>query len=180
MTKVGIFFGTDTGATRRVAKTIAKTLGPDKADKPVNIRNATVTDLLNYDFLILGTPTYGDGELPGLSTGNMTDSWEEFLPKLQDSDFAGKKIALFGSGDQQKYRGDFASALRYLYDTFTECGAQIIGHWPVAGNDYDFAYSKSMLDDRWFVGLVLDEDNQRDLTAPRLESWLDLLVPAWS
>ncbi|WP_031432588.1 flavodoxin [Methylomarinum vadi] len=179
MTKVGIFFGTDTGTTRRIAKTIAKTLGPDMADKPVNIRNATVADLLNYDVLILGTPTYGDGELPGLSTGNMTESWEEFLPKLNGADFAGKKVALYGAGDQQKYSGNFASALRYLHDAFSECGAQIIGHWPIAGNDYDFKHSESMLDDR-FVGLVLDEDNQRDLTPLRLQSWLDQLAPAWS
>jgi len=34
MAKVGIFFGTDTGNTRKVAKNISKQLG-DIADKPV-------------------------------------------------------------------------------------------------------------------------------------------------
>lgn len=179
MTKVGIFFGTDTGTTRRIAKTIAKSLGTDSADKPVNIRNASVADLLNYEVLILGTPTYGDGELPGLSTGNMTESWEEFLPKLQGADFSGKKIALYGPGDQQKYAGNFASALRYLYDAFAECGAQIIGHWPIAGNDYDFKHSRAALEDR-FVGLVLDEENQKELTAQRLAAWLGALASTWS
>ena len=179
MTKVGIFFGTDTGTTRRIAKTIAKTLGAELADKPVNIRNASVADLLSYDILILGTPTYGDGELPGLSTGNMTESWEEFLPKLQGANFSGKKIALYGAGDQQKYGGNFASALRYLYDAFTDCGAQMIGEWAVAGNEYKFKHSKSVVDNV-FVGLVLDEENQKELTAVRLDNWLEQLAPAWS
>ena len=42
MAKVGIFFGTDTGNTRRIAKDIATALGSAIAAKPVNIRNATV------------------------------------------------------------------------------------------------------------------------------------------
>ncbi|MFI3189342.1 MAG: flavodoxin domain-containing protein, partial [Methylococcales bacterium] len=82
MTKVGIFFGTDTGNTRRIAKDISTALGSTIAAKPVNVRNATVSDMLMYDVLILGTPTYGEGVLPGLSTGNATESWEEFLPTL--------------------------------------------------------------------------------------------------
>ncbi|MGR9044272.1 MAG: flavodoxin [Gammaproteobacteria bacterium] len=179
MNKVGIFFGTDTGTTRRIAKSIAKTLGSDKADKPVNIRNAAVTDLLNYDVLILGTPTYGDGELPGKSTGNMTESWEEFLPQLKGADFSGKKIALYGPGDQKKYSDNFASALRYLYDAFNESGAEIIGRWNITDHDYRFKHSKSVLDEQ-FVGLVLDEENQRELTQQRLDAWLTLLEPAWS
>ena len=90
MTKTGIFFGTDTGNTRRIAKVIATLLGAGVAAKPVNIRTAGVEDLLQYDMLILGTPTYGEGELPGLATGNPTESWAEFLPKLAGHDFSGK------------------------------------------------------------------------------------------
>ena len=46
MTKIGVFFGTDTGNTRRVAKDITTALG---ATKPVNVRNTTVADMLAYD-----------------------------------------------------------------------------------------------------------------------------------
>lgn len=178
MAKVGIFFGTDTGTTRRIAKTIAKSLGAETADKPVNIRNAAVADLLNYEVLILGTPTYGDGELPGKSTGNLSESWEEFLPKLKGMDFSGKKVALYGPGDQKKYTGNFVSALRYLHDAFAECGAEIIGLC-AADEDYVFKQSKAVINGQ-FVGLALDEENQRDLTPHRLDTWLSRLEPAWS
>ena len=179
MNKVGIFFGTDTGTTRRIAKTIARSLGSQIASNPVNIRNAETSDLLNYDVLILGTPTYGDGELPGKSTGNMTDSWEEFLPRLKGADFSRRKVALYGLGDQNKYTGNFASALRYLYDAFTESGAEIIGHWNIIGNDYHFKQSRAAIGEQ-FVGLVLDDENQRELTQHRLDTWLAMLAPAWS
>ncbi len=172
MASVGIYFGTDTGITRRVAKTIHRTLA-DKADKPVNVRNAEVTDLLNYELLILGSSTYGDGELPGKSTGNMTESWEEFLPKLKGVDMSGIKVALYGLGDQKKYSTNFASALSYIYQSFTECGAEIVGLWPIS-DDYSFKHSKSIVDDQ-FMGLVLDEDNQKELTPQRLSSWLTSL-----
>ena len=69
MNKIGIFFGTDTGSTRLVAKKIYSLLGADVADKPKNINRTRVEDLLQYNALILGTPSYGVGDLPGLAVG---------------------------------------------------------------------------------------------------------------
>jgi flavodoxin I len=176
MAKVGIFFGTDTGNTRRIAKDIATTLGSAIAAKPVNIRNANVTDLLVYDILILGTPTYGEGLLPGLSTGNATESWEEFLPALAGQDFSGKKVAIYGLGNQKSYPTEFIDGMFYLYEQFKECGATIIGEWATEG--YNFQVSKAVVDG-YFVGLPLDQENQKDLTPDRLDTWLKMLAKAW-
>jgi flavodoxin I len=176
MAKVGIFFGTDTGNTRKVAKNIAKQLG-DVAGKPDNIKNVSVDDLLAYDVLILGSPTYGDGELPGLTAGTSTESWEEFLPNLSGADFSGKTIALYGLGDQVGYPANFVDAIGMLYDAFADCGAQFIGFTSTEG--YEFDRSKAVLDDQ-FVGLVLDEDNQKELTEGRLADWLKQIESSWA
>jgi len=176
MAKVGIFFGTDTGNTRKVAKTISKQLG-DAADKPVNINKASVDDLLACDVLILGTPTYGEGELPGLTSGATAESWEEFMPNLAGADFSGKTIALYGLGDQAGYPGNFVDALGMLYDAFSDCGATFIGFTGTEG--YEFDRSKALLDDQ-FVGLVLDEDNQKELSEARLSAWLEEIASAWA
>jgi flavodoxin I len=175
MAKVGIFFGTDTGNTRKFAKQIATKLG-DAADKPVNINKASVDDLLAYDVLILGSPTYGDGELPGLSAGHDNESWEEFLPTLAGADFSGKTVALYGLGDQEGYPGNFVDALGFLYDAFADCGANIVGMTSSAG--YTFKKSKALLGDQ-FVGLALDEDNQKDQSEARLSDWLASISSAW-
>lgn len=177
MAKVGIFFGTDTGNTRRVAKDIATALGPAIAAKPVNIRNAIVADLLAYDNLILGTPTYGEGLLPGLSSGNATESWEEFLPTLAGQDFSGKKVAIYGLGNQKSYPAEFVNAVFYLYEQFKQCGATIIGEWTTEG--YNYKASKAVVDGN-FVGLVLDQENQKELTPDRLNTWLKMLTKAWN
>lgn len=174
MSKIGIFFGSDTGNTRRVAKSIAKKLG-DLADAPVNVNKATVEDVLKYDALIFGTPTLGDGELPGLTSGGSAESWEEFLPQLKGADMSGKVVALFGLGDQEGYGHEFVDALIFLYETVTENGAKVVGSWPTDG--YEFEASKAIVDGD-FVGLVIDHDNQSDLTDERVDSWLDIVKPA--
>ncbi|MGR9014894.1 MAG: flavodoxin [Gammaproteobacteria bacterium] len=176
MAKVGVFFGTDTGNTRRIAKDIVTKLGSAIAAKPVNVRNAAVADMLAYDTLILGVPTYGEGQLPGLSTGNATASWEEFLPTLEGQDFSGKKVAIYGLGNQKSYPEEFVNAVFYLYDRFKQCGATIIGAWDTEG--YNFKASKAVVDNR-FVGLALDQENQKELTPERLDAWLKELAATW-
>lgn len=168
MANIGIFFGTDTGNTRKIAKQIAKLLG-DKVGKPENIKNVSIDDLLAYDVLILGSPTYGEGELPGLTAGTSTESWEEFMPQLAGADFSGKTIALYGLGDQVGYPGNFVDAMGMIYDAFADCGAKFVGFTSTEG--YEFDRSKAVLDDQ-FVGLVLDEDNQKELSEARLNDWL--------
>ena len=175
MAKVGIFFGTDTGNTRKVAKKIAQQLGDAIADKPVNINKASVDDLLAYDVLILGSPTYGDGELPGLTSG-VQESWEEFMPQLSGASFAGKTIALYGLGDQAGYADNFVDAIGILYDAFSDCGAKFIGFTNC--ESYEFNHSKAQIDDK-FVGLVLDEDCQKELSEQRLNDWLAEINSAW-
>jgi len=151
-------------------------LGSAIAAKPVNIRNASVIDLLAFDTLILGTPTYGEGLLPGLSTGNATESWEEFLPTLEGQDFSGKKVAIYGLGNQKSYPAEFVDAMFYLYEQFKHCGAAVIGAWATEG--YNFQASKAVIDGS-FVGLALDQENQKDLTPDRLDAWLKMLVKDW-
>lgn len=175
MAKVGIFFGTDTGNTRRIAKDIFTALG-SVAAKPVNIRTASVEDLLQYPVLILGTPTYGEGELPGLDFGTSTESWAEFLPKLAGQDFTGKTVAIYGLGNQKGYPDDFISAVYALHEQFSDCGATLIGTWPTDG--YTFKRSKAVVEDR-FLGLALDQENQKALTPERLTAWLDSIAAAW-
>ncbi|MFN3987718.1 MAG: flavodoxin [Rhodocyclaceae bacterium] len=174
MANIGIFFGTDTGRTRRVAKLIAKKLGEDAAD-PVNVAKTTVEDFLAFDALIIGTPTLGDGELPGLDSGAQSESWAEFLPQLDGADMSGKVVAIFGLGDQDKYTHEFCDAMIELYDCVSACGATVVGAWPTDG--YAFQVSQAVVDG-CFVGLALDQDNQAEATEARLDAWLAQVVPA--
>jgi len=174
MGKIGIFFGTDSGTTRLMAKKMAKKLGDGQCDKPLNVNRIGVEELLKYDALILGTPSYGEGDLPGVETGVKDGSWQEFMPKLAQADLSGKRIALYGLGNQDKYPERFADSLYTLYTQLQACGAQIVGGWSTEG--YQFDQSKAVVDGK-FVGLVLDQNNQALLSDERMDAWLAMVVP---
>lgn len=174
MAKVGVFFGSTSGKTRKVAKMIKKRFDDNVMADPVNINKASTDDLAAFDCLILGTPTMGSGQLPGLSADCDEESWEEALERLADLDLTGKTVAIFGLGDQVSYANEFVDAMIELHDFAADKGARIVGAWPVAG--YEFKASQSVLDGE-FVGLALDLDNQSAQTEARLEAWLRLIAP---
>ncbi|MBK1690912.1 flavodoxin [Ectothiorhodospira mobilis] len=174
MAHVGVFFGTTSGNTRKVAKMIQKRFGEAWIDKPKNVNRVTADEIAAYDRLILGTPTMGSGQLPGRSADCEEESWEEFLPELEAIDFSGKTVALFGLGDQLGYPDEFVDGLMELYEVVTERGGRVVGAWPAQG--YTFRQSQALVDGH-FVGLALDQDNQGDQTEARLEAWLRQIAP---
>ncbi len=173
MARVGLFFSSSTGNTRRIAKAIKKRFDDDTMAEALNVNKATPELFAGYSHLILGTSTLGAGALPGLSTDCMGGGWEEFLPRIEHLDFSGATIALFGLGNQEKYPDEFADALGILHGFFRSRGATIVGMWPADG--YDFISSKALLEGD-FVGLVLDQENQKLLTDARLERWLQSIA----
>lgn len=174
MNRIGIFFGTETGTTRLIAKKIHKKLGDGIAAKPLNVNRIALADMLQYDALILGTPSYGIGEIPGRSAGCLETNWEEFLAQFESADFSGKRVALFGLGAQERYSDRFASSLLRLYEVFKGFGAEIVGSWPTDG--YTFDHSAAIVDGR-FVGLVIDARTQGMHTDERIDIWLETVKP---
>lgn len=173
MAKIGIFYGTESGRTRLVAKYIAKSLG-DAAAAPVDIGDTTLAGFLAYDALILGSPTHGGGKQAGLSSGMCPASWQRFLPQLASADLSGKVAAIYGVGDQRQYPGAFVDAIAVIQDALLTAGARVIGRWPTTG--YDFTASQAV-NGSHFQGLALDQINQPGLTGQRVESWLAQVRP---
>jgi len=174
MDKIGMFFGTETGTTRLIAKKLHKLLGDEIAEKPINVNRIQADDFLQYNALILGTPSYGVGDIPGLSAGCLERNWEEFISQFGKPDLSGKRIAMFGLGAQERYSERFASSLIALYRVFEGLGAQMIGDWPVEG--YSFENSASVQHGR-FVGLVIDQRTQSMYTDQRLAAWVQQIKP---
>jgi len=164
MAKVGLFYGTETGNTRKVGKMIAKELGGDEAVKIHNVAKATAEDVAQYTSLIFGMPTLGDGELE--------NNFKAFLEQqLEQVDLSGKTVALYGLGDQNGYGHEFLDGMIFIYDKLKAKGAKIVGSWSTEG--YEFTKSKALLDDDNFFCLAIDEDNQSDETKPRVKQWVE-------
>lgn len=161
MAKIGLFLGTQTGNTETIAETIQAELGGDSVVKLHDVAEADTGDLKEYDYLIIGCPTWNIGE--------MQSDWEGLYDELDDVDFSGKTVAYFGAGDQIGYAENFQDAMGILEEKISSLGGKTVGMWPTEG--YDFNESKAVRGDK-FVGLALDEDNESDLTESRIKSWV--------
>ncbi len=167
MAAIGLFFGTQTGQTEMIAEQIQGALGKGNVDL-VDVAKASPEDLSAYSYLILGCPTWNSGELQA--------DWDSFLPELDDLDLSGKTVACFGLGDQIGYADYFLDAMGMIAEKVLERGGTLVGQWSLDG--YDFSESKAVMDGK-FVGLAIDEDNQSDLTASRIQAWAQQLKPAF-
>ena len=162
---LAIFYGSTTGNTENAAQMISDELG-DLVSHMANVTDVEPKELLDYDVLVLGTPTWNVGELQY--------DWEDFLPTLKGTDLTGKKIALFGLGDSYGYAENFLDALGLLWDEIKELGTpELICIWPTEG--YIFDESKGKHDDNHFLGLGLDEENESDLHEERIKAWASKL-----
>ncbi|MFM8313400.1 MAG: flavodoxin [Deltaproteobacteria bacterium] len=156
--KTAIFFGSSTGNTANVAESLKKELG--SVDYLKNITDIHPIDLTIVENIIIGVPTWHIGELQ--------DDWAAMLPEVKALAFAGKKVAVFGLGDGKGYADTYVDGMAELLEPFEKGGAKLCGMWPTDG--YEFKKSKAIRDGK-FLGLVIDVENQDNLTDKRVKSW---------
>lgn len=158
--KTGIFYGSATGTTAEVAREIAKEMGVADADVH-DVANTDPAKLGDYDLLLLGSSTWGGGELE--------DDWYDFVAAAQVYDLKGKKIALFGCGDETM-SDTFCDAVGILYDKLKGTGAEFVGEFPA--DVYSFKHSLASHDGT-MRGLTIDQVNHPDLTDARIKAWVE-------
>lgn len=159
--KTGIFYGSTTGNTQNAADLIGKLVDQSTIQ---SIADTTREDLEKYDLLILGTSTWGWGELQ--------DDWMAALDMLKSSDLSGKLFALFGLGDQESYPDTFVDGLLPIYEAAVAAGARHIGMWSTDGYHHSGSTAQEGDD---FLGLALDEENQGEQSEERINRWVDQL-----
>ena len=160
MKKIGIYYGSLTGTTEQVARKIAALLSVDSKDVH-DVAKSAPSSVAGYDMLILGTSTWGEGELD--------EAWLDFLPGLEVLTLRGKQIALFGCGDETMSE-TFCDGVGHLYERLIPTGATFVGQYPA--DCYSFEKSRAVVDGEP-VGLLLDQVNHPELTELRLRGWCD-------
>ncbi len=163
MQKIGLFYGgSSKGSTMKVAMRIGEVLGPENVSLH-NIAESKPADIEKYQNIILGTSAWGIGE--------MHRDWEIFIDKLAEVDFSGRKVALFGLGDQKLYPESFVDGMGTIFCRLPDKSV-VIGRWPLDGYTYYFSTAEK---DGAFVGLAIDEDSQPELTERRIKEWVEIL-----
>lgn len=159
MAKIGIFYGSTEGNTERVVNLIQEYFGDDAALH--NVNSSSSDDMQEYSYLILACPTW--------EIGRLQEDWDGFIDEIENVDYAGKKVTYVGLGDADGYPDTFQDALGIIHERIKDKGATFVGAWSTDG--YNFNASKGVVNGK-FLGLVIDEDNQKDLTRERIERWV--------
>lgn len=161
MSKTGIFYSFNSTKTAKAAEKIIAEFGSDLKVEPVNAEVLTEEIFLSYTNLILGVPTWFDGELPNY--------WDEFVPAIEDLDLKGKTFAIFGLGNQVEYPENFGDAVGIMAELVQEKGGKVLGGTEIKG--YTYESSRAEVNGK-FVGLILDQETQPRLSNERISNWV--------
>ena len=163
MARIGVFYGSTTGVTEEIANKISAKL--DNAD--VYDIAGNLEKMNDYDVIIMGTSTWGYGDLQ--------DDWQGVLDDMPSLNLSGKKVAYFGTGDQSSFSDTFIDGIGIIHEKIKDNGVIFIGETETDG--YTFDGSRGVEDGK-FLGLAIDEVNQSDLTDERVEKWTEEIKKA--
>lgn len=164
MKKIAIVYSFNTLKTGKIAKRIKEAFGKDANVEMVNVEEITADEFLQYDNLICGTATWFDGELP--------NHWDEFVPDLEDMDLKGKRVAIFGLGDQKGYPENFLDGMGILGEILEAQGARLVGF--TSTEEYSYESSRAERGDQ-FLGLGIDFETQGTKNKERVNGWVEKL-----
>lgn len=156
MKKTVVVYGSSTGTCESIANTIADKLGTEA----INVADMTADTIADNDVLLLGTSTWGAGELQ--------DDWYDGIDVLKEADLEGKTVAIFGCGDAESYPDTFCGAMGEIYNAVSD-RATVVGG--VSTDGYTFDDSDAVRNGQ-FVGLALDDVNESDKTEARIDAWI--------
>ena len=159
---IAVVYGSTTGACADIAAKIADKLGAEC----LNIAEVSIDQIAGYDALVLGSSTWGAGDLQ--------DDWAGVIDDLSAANLAGKKVAVFGTGDSIGFADTFAMALVALSDAAKAAGAEVVGATAVAG--YDDLVTPAATDGV-FPGLAIDTQNQPELDDERIDAFVAAIAP---
>lgn len=128
MEKVIIIYGSTMGTTEELSEMLEEVLVDNYNVKRINVVNAEVDMLKEFDLILLGSSTWGSGELQ--------EDFYDFYDSLDGIDLSAKKGAVFGTGDQSF--PEFCGAVGILEDKLKELGVKVLVEGFKWGDDISF------------------------------------------
>jgi flavodoxin I len=116
MSKVIVVYASMTGNTEEMAEAIAEGIRESGHDLTLkSVMDASAVELSDYDGIVLGAYTWGDGDLP--------DEFLDFYEELDDISLEGKFAAAFGSCDSSY--SEYGAAVDTIVSKLKEIGAEV-------------------------------------------------------
>jgi len=119
MSKAIVVFGSTTGSTEMVAGVVKKTLEGNGAEVTLkNVTDASINEVGEYDLIVLGSSTWGEGDIQ--------DDFLPFYEEMDSSNLGKKNVAVFGCGDSDMFPHCFCAAVDKIREKAVDCGANLV------------------------------------------------------
>ncbi|WP_028544053.1 flavodoxin [Paenibacillus taiwanensis] len=117
MSNIIMIFASMTGNTEDIAKAVERGIRSTEAELTVKeVMDAETSELANYDGIVLGAYTWGDGELP--------DEFLDFYDDMDELSLSGKKAIVFGSCDSSYHA--YGAAVDLLIEKLQSIGCEVV------------------------------------------------------
>lgn len=117
MSRILIAYASMSGNTEDIANFLKSKLAPyHEAIEFLEIERLNAADFADYEGVLIGSYTWGDGDLPY--------EVEDLFDDLADVDLSGTKAAVFGSGD--RVYAKFCGAVDLIEERLKACGAELV------------------------------------------------------
>ncbi|MCH4886543.1 flavodoxin [Acidaminobacter sp. JC074] len=114
--KVLIAYGSTTGTTENVAGIIKNHLNHET--QVMNISNLKADDVKAADTILLGSSTWGYGELQ--------DDFADYMDQIDEATYRDKNVAVFGCGDADGFADVFCEAVNIITEKLESVGANLV------------------------------------------------------
>jgi len=116
MEKAIIIYGSTMGNTEELSEILEGVLADKYEVERINVLKAKVDMLKEFDLILLGSSTWGSGELQ--------EDFYDFYDELDKVDLSAKKGAAFGTGDESF--PEFCGAVDILEDKLDKLGVTVL------------------------------------------------------
>ncbi|MCK5846477.1 MAG: flavodoxin domain-containing protein [Bacteroidales bacterium] len=170
MKKIGLFYWPLKGNVEAVAKKIKEQYGDADIDI-IDLSKADPKHLFHYENLIMGCSTVGADSWEHYTDDNI---WYQFLHKMEDDkvDLNGKKLAIYGLGDQMRYPYNFVDGMERVFTHLNNHNITQIAQWPNEGLTFK---ESEALHNNMFRGLAIDLDNDEDEADANVAKWVEMI-----
>ncbi|OCL26355.1 flavodoxin [Orenia metallireducens] len=116
MEKAIIVYGSTMGNTEELSEILEGVLTEKYNVKRINVLKADVDMLKDFDLILLGSSTWGSGELQ--------EDFYDFYDNLDNIDLSSKNGVAFGTGDESF--PEFCGAVDLLEDKLVDLGVKVL------------------------------------------------------
>lgn len=114
--KITILYGSTTGTTETISYMLKDYL-KDHDVEVMNVSSVDVNTLKDSDYILLGSSTWGYGELQ--------DDFSDYIETMTEDVYRNKPVAVFGAGDEAGFSDVFCEAVDIIKEKAEALGAEV-------------------------------------------------------